>query len=120
MGENKGIHATAKEHSAQTSMELYPIPPPADPPNKRKKLILWGVRYGVIVILVGGGLFGAMLAASAAGGGVYAQDDAELEKSKTPNLMMYLFMWLFITWIGACIVDIFIMAMPYLFRVVAR
>lgn len=120
MGENKGIHATAKEDSAQTSLELYPIPPPADPPNKRKKLILWGLRYGAVVIVVAGALLGAMIAALAAGGAVDAQDEEEANKYKTQNLLTYLFMWLFITWLGACFVDIFIMAMPYLFRVVAR
>lgn len=101
-------------------MEIYPIPPPADPPNKRKKLILWGVRYAAIVIIVGGALLGAMIAAGAAGGAVDAQTIEEADKYHTQNLVFYLFLWLFIAWIGACFVDIFIMVMPYLFRVIAR
>ncbi|KAH6675740.1 hypothetical protein B0J14DRAFT_441648, partial [Halenospora varia] len=48
-----------------------------------------------------------------------APDDDSLKDKNTKNLIFYLFAWFETTWLFSCVVDMFVMAIPYVFRFAA-
>jgi hypothetical protein len=121
MADDKGFTATTRADantSKSQQLEQFPIPPTPQP-NKKRKLILWGIKYALTVILFAVALLIPILAT--AGATDVVEEDAELTAAKQyRNLIFYIFLWLFVTWVGTCAVDIFVMALPYLFRFVSR
>lgn len=88
--------------------------------QKRWQLIAWGMRYALIVITVGVALAIPMIITSRDRFIELEASDAEVHARQYANLVFYIFAWLEITWLSGCATDMFIMAMPYLFRFVAR
>jgi len=114
MMDNKGFSSSAFDIPPSKGDQL---PTPAPPPNKRRKLVFWALRYALTIILVGVALFIPIYTTRMA---VDIEEDEPPASKQYNNLIFFLFLWLLITWIGTCFVDIFIMCMPYLFRVLAR
>ncbi|KAF4629970.1 hypothetical protein G7Y89_g8170 [Cudoniella acicularis] len=87
--------------------------------NKRKRMLIWGVRYGVIV-----GFVGLILAIPLIALQNYADlsdaTDAEVAAGTSKNTIFYVFAWFETTWLFTCLVDICIMAVPYAFRLLSR
>ena len=92
-------------------------PMPVDQGPAKWHLIVWSIRYFLTVVLVA---FALCLPAI-----VLRNDrdpdpeDPSLEDAQYRNLIFYLFIWLTVSWLGACVADMFILAFPYIFRSVA-
>lgn len=83
--------------------------------NKKKRMVVWGLRYAFIVIFVGLILAIPLLLFRRD----QAPDDDSLKDKNTKNLIFYLFAWFETTWLFSCVVDMFVMAIPYVFRFAA-
>lgn len=85
--------------------------------QKRQRLVLWAVKYGVTIILVY-----LILAIPL----IIFRNDHVLDSKesiatrKYQNLVFYLVAWLEVTWCAGCLVDIFILAFPYIFYIAVR
>jgi hypothetical protein len=90
---------------------------PANSREQRWSLLAWSVKYGLVVVLV------AVILAIPI---ITFRSDEEIDSDESPaskqykNLVFFLFAWLEITWLSGCVMDMFILGFPYLFRTVAR
>jgi hypothetical protein len=90
---------------------------PANSRQQRWSLLAWGVKYGLVVVLV------AVILAIPI---ITFRSDEEIDSDESlaskqyKNLVFYLFAWLEITWLSGCVMDMFILGFPFLFRTVAR
>lgn len=112
------------EASAKHNSYDFSAPPAkkSDPSRKRQKrlrLLFWGIRYFLIIILV---IVALVVPIVLIGQDIDINfdDQASVEAKQYKNLAYYLLAWLLVTWVVTCIFDIFILAFPYLFRVIAR
>ena len=101
------------------SYDHHQSPLISQPANSRKQRwspLAWGVKYGLVVVLVA-----VILAIPII---VFRSDedidsDESIASKQYKNLVFYLFAWLEITWLSGCVMDMFILAFPFLFRTVA-
>jgi hypothetical protein len=91
---------------------------PAKSHSKRWATAAWAVKYFGIVILVAAALAIPIIVFRQSQ--LNEQDTPESEADKQyRQLVFYLFSWFLITWLSACISDMFILLFPYIFRFVA-
>jgi hypothetical protein len=86
--------------------------------SRRWATIYWAVKYYLTVILVATALAIPIIVFRTA----QLTDDDTLESAydkEYRQLVFYLFCWLLITWLSACVSDMFILLFPYIFRLVA-
>ena len=91
---------------------------PVKSQSGRRVTIYWMVKYYLTVILVATALAIAVIVFRTA----QLTDDDTLESAydkQYRQLVFYLFCWLLITWLSACVSDMFILLFPYIFRFVA-
>lgn len=120
---DRGV-VSSEESSGKGSKTSYELeqprpqePMPIDHGPGKWRHIIWALRYFLTVVLVG---FVLCLPA------IILRDDRSLnpqdpsvEDVQYRNLIFYLFLWLTVSWLGACGADMVILAFPYLFRFVA-
>jgi hypothetical protein len=86
--------------------------------SRRWATIAWAVKYYLTVILVATALAIPIIVFRTA----QLTDDDTLESAQEKQyrqLVFYLFCWFLITWLSACVSDMFILLFPYIFRFVA-
>lgn len=86
--------------------------------SKRWSTITWAVKYYLTVILVAMALAIPVIVFRTA----QLTDDDTLESAEDKQyrqLVFYLFCWFLVTWLSACVTDMFILLFPYIFRFVA-
>jgi hypothetical protein len=86
--------------------------------SKRWSTITWAVKYYLTVILVATALAIPVIVFRTA----QLTDDDTLESAEDKQyrqLVFYLFCWFLVTWLSACVTDMFILLFPYIFRFVA-
>ena len=79
--------------------------------------IMWIIRYFLTVVLVGFALCLPVIILR--DDRVPDEDNPSVLDAQYRNLIFYLFLWLAISWAGACLADMLILAFPYIFRFVA-
>lgn len=113
---DKMVYIDASEWGCQPPLPL----PPAVVEPPRKRLFWWAVRYAIVFILI----FVALLVPI-----IVFFHDAEVDDDTTfeeamdrqyRNLVFYICLWLEVTWVCAIFFDIVGLALPYLFRFIAR
>lgn len=92
-------------------------PMPIDHGPGKWHLVMWSLRYFLTVVLVGLAL--CLPAIILRNDRSPDLDDPSVEDTQYRNLIFYLFLWLTVSWLGACVADMFILAFPYIFRFVA-
>jgi hypothetical protein len=101
------------------SQPLLPLPPAVVEPY-RKRLFWWAFRYAIVFVVI----FVAFLVPI-----IVFSKDADVDDNTTiedveagqyRNLVYYICLWLEITWIFAVFFDVVGLALPYLFRFIAR
>lgn len=98
---------------------LLPLPPAAVK-SHRRRLLWWGVRYAIVFIFIFVILLIPIIVLSNQGD---LDDDAPIEAivaAQRVNLGFYIALWLEMTWVFAVFFDIIGLALPYLFRFIAR
>jgi len=81
------------------------------------KHVLWAVRYIAVVLVVGVPLAIPIIVFR---NDQEVYDDESIEKKQYRQLVFYLFSWLLTCWLGFWISDALGLALPYIFRFVAR
>jgi hypothetical protein len=112
--------ASAKRQSSYEYSSTSTKKSPSAKRQKRLRLLFWGIKYALVVILVAVALAIPII--------IFHRDNLlteeetveSIQKKQYKNLVYYIFSWLEVTWVVACLADIFILAFPYLFRVAAR
>lgn len=81
------------------------------------KNVLWAVRYVFVILVVGIPLAIPIIVFR---GGQALEDGESVEHRQYRHLVFYLFSWFLTTWLGLWISHTLALALPYLFRFVAR
>ncbi|KAI5459649.1 Mechanosensitive ion channel-domain-containing protein [Mariannaea sp. PMI_226] len=95
------------------------IPPPTAV-SHRKRIGSWALSYITGVVLVGVALLIPVILFQKDSNLEGEEDDLTVEQRQYKNLVYYLFLWLFISWLALVFSDIFALFLPYLFRFIAR
>jgi hypothetical protein len=85
--------------------------------HHRKRLLKWGIRYALVVLFIGIPLAIPVIVFRK---NAVADQDTSPESEQYRNLVFYIFLWLCLSWAFAVIFDIIALAIPYLFRLIAR
>ncbi|RFU81569.1 serine threonine kinase [Trichoderma arundinaceum] len=96
-----------------------PLPPAVVKPHRRR-LFWWAVRYAFVFLIIFVALLIPILIFRK---DADVDDDATIEDVRAKqygNLVFYICLWLEITWVFAIFFDIVGLALPYLFRFIAR
>jgi len=91
---------------------------PVKAPSRKWAMFAWAVKYYLTIILVATVLAIPIIVFRQA----QLTDDDTVESAADKQyrqLVFYLFLWLLITWLSACVSDMLILAFPYIFRFVA-
>ncbi|KAI6467622.1 hypothetical protein MCOR17_004386 [Pyricularia oryzae] len=109
-----------KEEAAENPVtEPEPELPPPVKQHQRRKMVFYALRYFLIVAVV------AVLLVVPV---IVKQNDAEIDltdsdavrRLKKDQVVFWTFIWLSISWLGFVLFDLIGLALPYLFRFVAR
>jgi len=88
---------------------------PAKPPRSFfLRQVFWALRYFSVVIVVAALLLIPVLVTRQSA--IVELDDPR----STTNLIFYLFLWLLVTWLAATLADLAALALPYVYRLLAR
>jgi hypothetical protein len=120
--DKKGFN-TPETHSIQRNSSNTPtFSPKMDPEkyHKRKRLLLWGIRYFLIVVIVSAGLIVPIAATNNVWDNDFDDNPNLIQTYQRQIVIWNLFLWLLITWAGGVAFDIAIMAFPYMFRFISQ
>jgi hypothetical protein len=119
-----GRVVSSEESSGKGSKTFYELeqprpqePMPVDHGPGKWYLVMWSLRYFLTVVLVGFALCLPVIILR--NDRSPNPDDPSVEDAQYRNLIFYLFLWLTVSWLGACVADMFILAFPYIFGFVA-
>jgi hypothetical protein len=81
------------------------------------KHVFWALRYIAVILVVGVPLAIPIIIFR---DNQQLDDDESIEQRQYRQLVFYLFSWLLTCWLGFWVSDAFALALPYIFRFVAR
>ncbi|KAL8349004.1 hypothetical protein RB598_001998 [Gaeumannomyces tritici] len=94
------------------------LPPPVEA-HKRRQLWLWALRYFLVVAVVFVALLVPILVTEK-DGNVDLSDAAAVKSKRKSQLIYYVFSWLLVSWVSFVFFDLVGLALPYMFRFIAR
>ena len=89
---------------------------PVKPPRSFvKRQLFWALRYFAVVVVVGALLAIPIIVSRKSA--IVEDDDPDIANK---NLIFYIFLWLLITWLAGTAADLTALALPYIYRLLAR
>lgn len=117
-GTGKGSKSSHQFYELETPRPQSPMP--VKVPNKRWARFAWTVKYFLTIILVAIALAVPIIIFQTYQTNQLMDDTQDSQSDQEyKQLVFYLFCWLLITWLSACVSDMFILLFPYIFRFVA-
>jgi len=120
--DKKGFNTPQTKSITRNSSNTPSFPAKMDPEkyHKRRRLVLWGIRYFLIVAIVSAGLVVPIIVTNNVWNNDFDDNPNLVQTYQRQIVIWNLFLWLLITWAGGVVCDVLIMAFPYLFRFVSQ